>query len=310
MIRWQAILEIWLIAVAVLYVYRLIKGTRGANILSGLVLALVFFMIISSVFKLTAIIILVQALSAFLVMGLIIIFQPELRQVLAELGRASFFGRDTRQSFVIENVVQSLESLKERCFGALIAFEMSTPNSQVLESGVPLKAVVSEELLCTIFTDKTPLHDGGVVIVGDRIHAAGCIFPITQRQNLSRMLGLRHRAALGLSEEGDAVVVVLSEETGEISLCRKGEIERSLDIDQLRLRLSEILLPQNKYELRFLDKLGQKIQSAIRFNFPSMRKYHFMSVLEVLACTIIAILIWFLLMQGVQQGGVKPFWPF
>ncbi|MFZ5806013.1 MAG: diadenylate cyclase CdaA [Verrucomicrobiota bacterium] len=305
-LRWQSILEIWLISVAVLYVYRLIKGTRGAHVMAGLIIVLTIFTIVSYLFELEAIILLVQALSAFLVIGLVVIFQPELRKVLAEVGSGNIFAINTRQSFVIENVVQAVDTLKERCHGALIAFERSALSPQVFDSGVPIKAVVSEELLCTIFTDKTPLHDGGVIIVEDQIRSAGCIFPITQRQNLSRMLGLRHRAALGLSEESDAIVVVLSEETGEVSLCQRGEIERSLSIDQLRLRLSELLLPQAKRESKFMKKLS----GIFGFRRIFAHKYHFAPVWEVTICTFLAILIWFLLMQGVQKENIRSFWPF
>jgi diadenylate cyclase len=238
----KAVIEILIIAVAVYYLYKLFRGTRGASVLTGLVLLMVGLIALTELLDLRVLSYILKASSAFLVISLVILFQPELRRLLAQLGSGIFPGSISQQSALIENVIQSLEYLRDRKFGALIAFEGAVQHVQARQSGVGLNADVSEELLSSIFTIKTPLHDGGVIISGEKLLAAACIFPVTQRHDLSRILGLRHRAAIGLTEECDAAVVVLSEETGDLALCRDGAIERPLTSDQLRQRLTEILV--------------------------------------------------------------------
>jgi diadenylate cyclase len=242
----KAVIEILIIAVAVYYVYKLFRGTRAASVLTGLVILMVAMIALTELLDLRVLSYILKASSAFLVLALVILFQPELRRVLAQLGSGLLPGTITQQSALIENVIQALEYLRDRKFGALIAFEGTVQHVQTRQSGVAIHGDVSEELLSSIFTTKTPLHDGGVIIAGEKILAAACIFPVTQRHDLNRLLGLRHRAAIGLTEECDATVVVLSEETGELSLCRDGVIERPLSSDALRQRLTEILVVPNR----------------------------------------------------------------
>jgi diadenylate cyclase len=240
----KIILEISVILAVIWYLYRTFHGTRGgmamlgACILFGVLIALV------SVFQIEVIGDFLRDSYVLLVLALIVVFQPELRRMFTGVGEAVFQRGNSNQRFVIEDIVQSIVKLQEKDYGALIAVERGSSNHPARESGVVIGGQVTEELLVTIFTDRTPLHDGGVIISGDRVVVAGCIFPLTMRQDLDRNLGLRHRAALGLSGESDMVIVVLSEERGEISIACKGELERNLTHDELRQRLAELLLPK------------------------------------------------------------------
>ncbi|NJK92856.1 MAG: TIGR00159 family protein [Blastochloris sp.] len=218
----------------------------GARVLLGLLFFFGSLFFITRLFDLTLLAFVLQASSAFLVISLVVVFQPEIRRVLADLGGAFDGAKESDRRFVIEHVIQALDHLRGRKFGALIAIERSMTHPQVRESGVLVDALISEDLLSCIFHDKSPLHDGGVILAHDRVAAAGCLFPITQRQDLPRTLGLRHRAALGFVEDSDVVVVVLSEETGEISLCCQKAMERPLSLDELRLRLTEELSGKGK----------------------------------------------------------------
>lgn len=242
----KALLEILLISVALYYLYKLFKGTRGASVLTGLVMLLASLILITEFLDLRVLSYLLKASSAFLVISVVILFQPELRRVLGQLGSGLTISHSTQQSQAIEITVQALEDLKEKGYGALIAFERDVTHPHIRQTGVGIHGDISQELLETIFTNRTPLHDGGVIVHGNRIAAAGCIFPVSQRQDLSRTLGMRHRAALGFSEETDVAVVVLSEETGDFSLCHEGKLDRPLSADDLRRRLGEVLLrPQS-----------------------------------------------------------------
>ena len=172
-----------------------------------------------------------------------VIFQPELRRALAQLGSQQFFGTTRQRGELIDVLVDSAVSLSRLRYGGLIAVERDIGFRGVAESGVEIEAHATGELLETIFHPNTPLHDGGVVLRGDRVAAAGCVFPLTQREGLSATLGMRHRAAIGLTEETDAVVVVISEERGEISVAQRGELARGLDAAGLRALLVTTLMP-------------------------------------------------------------------
>lgn len=241
-LRWQGVLEILLLTAVFYYGYKLLRRTQGAKVLSGFLLVFLVALAASKFLELRVLSFLLQAFVSVLVLAFLILFQPEIRRALAEIGRAGGFTlHGERQSFVIEEVIKAIEALRERKYGALIVFEQSDLAQGVIDSGVAVYGNVSEELLATIFFNKTPLHDGAAILRGDRVVAAGCILPVSQ-QPMSRVLGLRHRAALGLSEESDAVVLVLSEETGELTLCRRGKMDRPLEIDALRQRLTELLV--------------------------------------------------------------------
>jgi len=253
--HWRWAVEILLLTCTLYYVWKLLRGTRGAKVLVGLATVLLVLTLTSTLLQLTVIAYLLSSFSTFFLLALIIIFQPELRRILAELGSRPLLAASQQQSEVIEAVVSAIEFLQGEHFGALIAFERDISYQPGHETGTEIDAKVSDDLLVTIFYPKTPLHDGGVIIQRDRIAAAAAIFPLTQAEGLQRTLGLRHRAALGLSDETDAIVVVLSEETGIISIAHNGELERPLMIDELRARLTEILI-QNQTEPKRETKIS------------------------------------------------------
>jgi diadenylate cyclase len=176
------------------------------------------------------------------VFAVLIIFQPELRRLLAELGNLPLFASASEQRESIEVVVQTVERLAEVKIGALIAIEQSIQLHEAVESGVPVDCNATPEMLETIFFPNNAIHDGGVILKGDRIAYAACIFPLTTRQDLNKSLGTRHRAAIGLTEETDAVVVVVSEETGLISHAYKGQLVRGVSLEELRSFLTSVLV--------------------------------------------------------------------
>jgi diadenylate cyclase len=180
--------------------------------------------------------------SAVLAVAVLIIFQPELRRVLAELGNLPLFISTHEQRESIEVVIQTVERLAEVKIGALIAIEQTIQLYEAVESGVPVDCEATPEMLETIFFPNNAIHDGGVILKGDRIAYAACIFPLTQRSDLNKSLGTRHRAAIGLSEDTDAVIVVASEETGMISHAYKGQLVRGVTIEELRSFLTSVIV--------------------------------------------------------------------
>jgi diadenylate cyclase len=247
----RAIIEISILTAGLYYLWKLFRGTRGARVLAGFGAVLAASSLVAVVLHLTVILKLLSFSPAFLITALVIIFQPELRRVFAEVGSRQLLGGHRQQTEIIEIVIRALEHLQQDGHGALIAFERDITYDPARETGTIIDAKVSDDLLETIFFPKTPLHDGGVIIVQDRIAVAAAIFPLTQAEGLQRNLGLRHRAALGLSDETDAAVVILSEETGIISLAFGGELRRPLTTDELRSQLIAILL-QNKVDEKSL----------------------------------------------------------
>src|SRR5213075_1646848 len=186
------------------------------------------------------------AFSAFFVLAVLVIFQPELRRMLAELGNLPLFSTAHEQRENIEVIIQTAERLSDVRIGALIAIEQTIQVQEAVESGIVVDCEATPEMLETIFFPNNAIHDGGVILKGDRIACAACIFPLTQRQDLNKSLGTRHRAAMGLSEETDAVIVVVSEETGAVSYAYKGHLVRGLSVEELRAFLSSVLLQPGK----------------------------------------------------------------
>lgn len=245
--NWTSGVEIAILTVVVYYTYLYLRGTHGARILIGLALVFLTLTLVSQLLDLMVIGWLLRSFSVFLAIALVVIFQPELRRALTELGSHHFFTSAFEERETIEEVTDTVFELTSKGFGALIAIEREISLKAFAETGVRLDSEYSKELVLTIFQPKTVLHDGGVVLHSDRVVAAACIFPLTQREDLDRNLGLRHRAGLGLSEESDAVAIVVSEETGQVSICHNGIIERNLTIEKFRRRLSQLLLHE-KYE--------------------------------------------------------------
>jgi diadenylate cyclase len=226
------------------YIFLFFRGTRGAEVLVGLALLLFILIGLTQVFNLDALTWILGRFSVFLGLALLVIFQPEIRSALAELGQQRVFGISPDKRTVIDNIVAAVEYLAEHKIGALIAVEREVGTRVVQETGVHLDAPLVSELLASIFFPHTPLHDGGVIISGTRIMAAGCVFPLSERLDLQKTLGTRHRAAVGMSEETDAPVIVISEETGTLSVSYRGRLSQGLDSDRLRRFLAALLKSQ------------------------------------------------------------------
>lgn len=240
--NWRTPVEVSILAIVLYYIYIYLRGTHGARILIGLALVFLTLTFISQVFNLVVIGWILRSLVGFLAIALVVIFQPELRRALTDLGSHPFFNSAFEKRETIEDITDSVFELASKGFGALIAVEREIDLKPFVETGVKIDADYSKELVLTIFHPKTVLHDGGLIVRNDRVVAAACIFPLTQREDLDRNLGLRHRAALGLSEESDAIAIVVSEETGQVSICHSGVLERNLSVDKFRRRLSQLLL--------------------------------------------------------------------
>jgi len=236
------VLEILILAVGIYYMFRFVRGTRGAPVVTGFLVVLLAFVLVSFLLNLKELQYLLGAFSAAFVVAILVIFQPELRRMLAELGNLPLFSTAHEQRENIEVIIQTVERLADVRIGALIAIEQSIQLQEAIESGIIIDCQASPEMLETIFFPNNAIHDGGVVIKGDRIALAACIFPLTQRQDLNKSLGTRHRAAIGMSEETDAVVVVVSEETGAISHAYKGQLVRGVTSEELRSFLTSVLV--------------------------------------------------------------------
>ena len=235
-------LEILILAVCIYYAFKFVRGTRGAPVVTGFLVVLLALVLLSFLLKLRVLQYLLGGFSAFFVLAVLVIFQPELRRMLAELGNLPLFATTHEQRENIEVIIQTVERLADVRIGALIAIEQSIQLQEAVESGLPVDCEATPEMLETIFFPNNAIHDGGVIIKGDRIAFAACIFPLTQRQDLNKSLGTRHRAAIGLSEETDAVVVAVSEETGAISYAYKGQFVRGVTLEELRAFLTSVLL--------------------------------------------------------------------
>ena len=255
---WRSVLEVIILWVAIYFGYLYFRGTRGAKVLTGLAIVFLTLILISTLLNLPVIGWLVRSFSVFLAVALVVIFQPELRRGLAELGGHPIFSLTSEKRETVHDLVEAVTQLANKQFGALLAIERDTSIRVYEETGVTLDSDFSVELILTIFHPKSALHDGGVIVRNGRIAAAACIFPVSQRETLDRSLGLRHRAGLGITEESDAVAVVVSEETGGISICHRRRIERGFTPETFRQRISEILLHGN-YEETDPEKLAREV---------------------------------------------------
>lgn len=238
---WQPVVEILVIALVVYWAYRNFRSKRGVRILARLLITLLLITIVSELLGLTVIGWLVKHVALFMSVALIVAFQPELRRAIAELGNSGFLFISEKKQELAEQLEDAVRLLSAKRFGAIFAIERGIALNSHLETGVEIDAKFSLELVMTIFHPKTALHDGGMIIREGRVLGAGCVFPVTQKEFQNRSIGLRHRAGVGLTEESDAIAIVVSEETGDISLCHSGEIERDLDAETFRRRLRELL---------------------------------------------------------------------
>lgn len=255
--RWRDAIEIALLTVGIYYGYLYFRGTRGAKVLTGLAIVFLTLTLISQLLNLMVIGWILRSFSVFLAVALVVIFQPELRRGLAAVGGHPIFSLTSEKRETVHDIVEAVVQLANKQFGALIAIERDTSIRVYEETGVLIDGALSLELMLTIFHPKSALHDGGVIVRNGRIAAAACIFPVSQRETLDRSLGLRHRAGLGITEESDAIAVVVSEETGGISICHRRKVERDFTAETFRKRLSEILL-QGPYEATNPEELASE----------------------------------------------------
>jgi diadenylate cyclase len=242
---WKDAAQIVLVAIGVYYLLRLLVRTGAIQMLIG-VLLFVLLYFLARVLELRLVLYVLTNLFQYGVVAMLIIFQPELRSGLARIGRARSFRflSNLQQRELVDEVVEAVERLSRARIGAIIALERETKLEDYAETGTRIQARVEADLLLSIFAPYGPLHDGAVLISGDTIIAAGVILPLTQFPVADKTLGTRHRAALGLSEETDALVIVVSEETSIVSVAQRGQIERGLEEDRLRALIDGVpLLP-------------------------------------------------------------------
>ena len=255
LLRWQDIVDILIVAYLFYRILLLIRGTRAVQMAAGLAVLVVMYFIAGQLQLLTLHWLLGTFLSSiFLVV--IIVFQDDIRRALIQMGRTPFIKARAEYSQIIEEIVKAVTILSEKKIGALIVIERSTGLGEFVESGTPIEARVTRDLLVSIFQKESPLHDGAVIIREGRIAVAGAILPLSTNPKISRRLGTRHRAALGISEVSDAVAIVVSEETGNISVALGGKITRDIKPSALRQFLLNVLgfEEQNKWWRRRIFK--------------------------------------------------------
>ena len=245
-IYWSDIVEILIIAFLVYHMLLWMKNTRAWVLLRGLVV-LVGFVILAAVFNMTTILWIVQNVMSIAVIAVVIILQPELRNAIEELGQRNFLSsllrlddqHDASGRFsdnTITAIIRACQAMGRARTGALIVIEQTTPLQEYERSGIDMDAIVSSQLLINIFEKNTPLHDGAVILRGDRITAATCYLPLSDNR-LDKTLGTRHRAGVGISEVSDSLTVIVSEETGEVSMAYRGVLYRNVDADRMRSQL-------------------------------------------------------------------------
>ena len=254
------IIDIVVVAYFLYRVYLMLKSTRAATLVKGL-LVLVGFMIICRAVNLHVISWLLEKSMTVIMVALPVVCQPELRRALEQIGRGKLFRKgseldEQELNAMLDDVANATKAMSASKVGALMVFERATGLVERIETGVPIDGVVSSGLIQNIFVKDTPLHDGAVIIRGNRIVAACCLLPLTENRNLSQELGTRHRAALGMSEQSDAMVLVVSEETGAISIARNGELMRYLTVEDVKAILrNAIIQPHAAVKDNLLDKI-------------------------------------------------------
>lgn len=254
----QDTLELAVALVFLGWLFFALKGTRTLQMLSGLLfLAGVLFAL--SLAGLTGVNWVVAGLAAQGLLVMVILFQPEIRRFLAQIGQNPLRPNlsASEESRTIEELIRSVVSLANKKLGAILVLERKNELVEIIEMGVTLDAKISRELLLSLFTQTSPLHDGAVILRGDRLVAAGCFLPLTLGPGVSKMLGTRHRAAVGVTEESDAVVVVVSEETGAVSVAVEGKLTRDIDPTDLRELLAAIFLKDFREDTPVIQRLRE-----------------------------------------------------
>lgn len=253
------IIDILIVSYVMYKMILLVRGTRAVQLLKG-IFVLISTWALSIWFDLYTLNWLMNQMFTFGVLAVIIIFQPELRRALEQLGRGKLFSRSSTEEEQLFNkrigdIIKAVNALAKRKIGALIVFERDTGLTDYIESGIAMESQISSEVLMNIFIPNTPLHDGAVIIRKHLIMAAGCYLPLSENPFISKELGTRHRAAIGMTEVSDAICIVVSEETGQISLVINGQIVRDIKEESLISKLFEELRPNTKNKGRKRDKL-------------------------------------------------------
>ena len=248
---WRNILDIAVLSVLIYNMLKLASYTRASSLFKGIIFVIVLALV-SDTLEIVALNWLLQQVLSVGVVVLVIVFQPELRRILEQLGRSKFarklFGSPKKQRNAmmeqhVSEIVKALNNMSRKKIGALIVIERSTKLGDVIESGTVVDAEISSQLIENIFEPNTPLHDGAMIIRDERIAAAACILQLSDDHSISRELGTRHRAAIGITETTDAVSLIVSEETGIISMTREGKLTRYLDTKSLTILLTELFTP-------------------------------------------------------------------
>lgn len=238
------VVDILIVSYIIYKMLNMVRGTRAVQLLKGIIVLAVIWAV-STFFDLYTLRWLMNQVFTFGIFAIFIIFQPELRRGLEQLGRGGFLGRSSQDdeeiNKVIGEVIKAVNYLARRKIGALIVFERTTGLNEYTESGISMQSDISSELLINIFIPNTPLHDGALIVKGNQIAAAACYLPLSENPFISKELGTRHRAAIGISEVADAVSVVVSEETGQISLALNGQVVRDIKEESLISKLYEQL---------------------------------------------------------------------
>ncbi len=272
--RFIDLLDILAVAFIIYSVVKFVRQTRAKQLLGGIIILLLIWLV-AELLEMTALSVILKTLADSGIIVLVIIFQPELRNALELVSRTNFFfskkdsNTDTEMEKCIDNVCDACAELQLTQTGALIVFERSTMLEDIVKTGTVIDSAAQKALICNVFFPNTPLHDGAVIMRGGRLYAAGCILPLSQNTLISKDLGTRHRAALGISENSDAIVVVVSEETGIISVAEKGGMHRRYTPTQLRERLCATLLTKSDTTSKFsalkerLKKGGKKSDEKI-----------------------------------------------
>src|ERR671913_24467 len=241
-VTWWDVLDILVVAILIYEVLKLIRGTRAVQMAVGIA-AIVGLFYLSRGLQLETLNWLIRNIIGYVVFAAIVLLQADIRRALVHLGRGKLFRRLDRKvsdDDTVEELVVAATTLASKKIGAIVVIERSIGLRNYIESGIPLDATLTYDLLVSIFQPTSPLHDGAVIVQGDRVAAAACFLPLTVNPRLSRELGSRHRAAIGVTEENDSVAIVVSEESGVISLVMNGDIDRRVEPDQLRQRLASL----------------------------------------------------------------------
>lgn len=258
----KILFELFLLSAFIYLVLLFLKGTRGAPILAGFTIIGIFITLIATVLKLEVVGWLIGQMWAFAALLILIIFQPEIRRAFAELGvrNSMLLKSKKKEKENIQILIDAVFFLAERKIGAILAVEREIGMRFLADSGIYVGAEMSKELLTTFFYPNTPLHDGGVIIRKGMIHSAGCFFPLTQDMTMAKSLGTRHRASVGVTEETDCVCIVVSEETGTVSLAYRGRLARGMNRERLERHLNNLLV---KGKTSGLAGNVEKIKQAI-----------------------------------------------